>query len=285
MGSDSDRLSAAKRWLLRLLEKAFIDTSLACRSRLDELEYPPEATGAGDLIVCDAIRQFRGKSLECIPEGFDRIFAATRELQHGAADDLVGIAKDRTWEVIEQSFNWTTKDRSKPSRFEDWLAQARVNFWVNGVLMVSPECNLEHSPLAERLNCDFRAQFDWLLNQLRDEVLSNPTAQSTKPADSSDSNANRMQSDLVHSDDYRTVTVRDKQYTLTPNQARIIQTLDEAAARGIYAVSTAALRKSIGSPQSRIKDSFRSGDGRKFWEEFVVQTVRGMYVLKLPPRH
>jgi hypothetical protein len=280
MGSEGDaRVKAAKDSLQSRLKDVFDKTLYDCHNRLLEFEYP-FSTGAGDSVVRDAIDDWRAKSLECITKGFESFLAVTRG--NARAD----IARSLTWEAIDQAFNWTGEDRGNSTRFEEWLTEATSMdiVWVYGLRMVSLECNVQNVPQTVQLNCDFRTQFERLLDQLRNEAFSNiPTAQSTKPADSLD--ASGIQNGFTHSDDYRSVTARDKHYTLTPNQARIIQTLDEAAARGIYAVSTAALRKSIGGTQSRIRDSFRSGDGRKFWEEFVVQTGRGMYVLKLPPRH
>jgi hypothetical protein len=167
------RVAAAKRWLQRRLEEAFSNTSFYCRSKFAEFQYPPVTTGEGDPVVRHAVREFRERSLECIPEGFNRLLEAIRTLQQDAGDDLADIAKNLTWEAIDKTFNWTAGDRSNSSRFEDWTTQAEANFEVmGGVVMVSPECNnMPNASLADQLNCDFRTQFERLLNQLRDEAF------------------------------------------------------------------------------------------------------------------
>jgi hypothetical protein len=278
---DDPRVTAAKKLLRSRLEEVFAETSAACHDRLAELEYPPPATGEADPIFRDAIKTWRERSLECITEGFKSFFVLTPESQHTARSN---IAKNLTWDAINQVFSWTAEDRSNSSRFEEWRRWATsTDFWaVGGLRMVSLECS-RLSSLADQLNCDFRTQFERCLNQLENEAfLNSPAAQSTKTAVASDSNANGMQSSFAHSEGYRTVTVSGKHYVLTPNQALIIQALHEASVKGTQAVSAAALRKSIGGHRSRIRDSFRSGDGRKLWKKFVTQIGKGMYALKLP---
>jgi hypothetical protein len=177
MGVEGDmRVAAAKRWLQRRLEEAFSETSFYCRSVFAEFQYPPVTTGEGDPVVRQAVRQFRDRSLECVRDGFSRFLEVIRTSQHDIGDDLADLAKNLTWQAIDETF-WPASDRGNPSRFQEWTTQAEAGFWVEGgVPMVSPECNVPSSSLAGQLNCDFRTQFEHLLNMLRDEALSNPTA-------------------------------------------------------------------------------------------------------------
>jgi hypothetical protein len=155
------RVKAAKDWLQSELEDVFAKTSFDCHNRLRELDYPPATTGEGDPIVRDAIRDWRKKSLECLPEGFTRLFELILK-SHSEAEDYPDTAKKMTWEAIDKVFNWTPEDRSSSSRFEEWQTRAGVDFGVDGVLLASPDCNLRTS-LADQLSCDFRIQFEDLL--------------------------------------------------------------------------------------------------------------------------
>jgi hypothetical protein len=180
MGLEDDpRVAAAKRWLQNRLDEAFRDTSFYCRSKFAEFQYPPECTGGGDPIVRQAVREFRKRSLDCISQGFSRLFKVIGALQQGAGDDLADTARNLTWNAIDETF-WTAGDRKNPSKFIEWMTQAEANFGVvGGVPMVSPECDMPNSSLADQLNCDFRTQFEHRLNMLRDEAFSNiPSAQS-----------------------------------------------------------------------------------------------------------
>jgi hypothetical protein len=128
----------------------------------------------------DAISLWREKSRECITAGFHQLLKVILDLRQGAGDNQADIAKDLAWQVVDQVFNWTAEDKSDSSRFKQWETRAGIwDHWEHDWVMVSPECT-ELRSIADRLNCDFRAQFERLLNQLRNEAFLNmPTAQST----------------------------------------------------------------------------------------------------------
>ncbi|HXP43587.1 MAG TPA: hypothetical protein VN833_25280, partial [Candidatus Acidoferrales bacterium] len=98
MGLEDDpKVAAAKRWLRSRLEEAFSKTWFDCRSVLAEFQYPPVATGEGDPVVRQAVRDFRARSLECIREGFGRLLQVTRTSQHDIGDNLADLAKNLAW--------------------------------------------------------------------------------------------------------------------------------------------------------------------------------------------
>lgn len=96
---------------------------------------------------------------------------------------MADTARNLTWKAIDETF-WPAGDRSKASKFIEWMTEAKANFWVEGgVPMVSLECSITQASLADQLNCDFRTQFELRLNMLRDEAFSNiPSAQSINTA-------------------------------------------------------------------------------------------------------
>jgi hypothetical protein len=67
-----------------------------------------------------------------------------------------------------------------------------------------------------------------------------------------------------HSEDYRNVTVRGENYTLTPRQAQMVQILHEARENGIPELSVALILEKLDTPNSRWQDTWRgSPDARK----------------------
>ena len=87
--------------------------------------------------------------------------------------------------------------------------------------------------------------------------------------------------EFAHDDEYRSVSVSGVNYTLTPNGARIIQTLDRARVKG-QSCSRKQLIGSSGTPTARLRDSFKNGPGKTFWKKFVARTGKDMYRMNLP---
>ncbi len=88
---------------------------------------------------------------------------------------------------------------------------------------------------------------------------------------------------FVYSEDYRAITVNGDKYCLTPNQALVFQVLHQYHQLGLAGVAMTILLGRIGSPSSRLRDSFRSGDGPKLWKLIVkAGKMKDMVCLRLP---
>lgn len=68
---------------------------------------------------------------------------------------------------------------------------------------------------------------------------------------------------FTHSEDYRSVTLRAKTYTLTTGQALIIQSLHECHENGTPEVSTTFIQGRLGTPSSRWQNTFKSNPEAK----------------------
>lgn len=183
MGPEGDpRVTAAKELLRTRLEDVSAETSAACHDRLADLQYRAVANPAADPIIRAAIGDWREKSLASITEGFESLIPLTRELQQDAGNASAEMAKILCWEAIDQAFCWTSEDRNNLIRFKEWQSRALSSSYVNvpGLVTPLPGCSLQDASLVRLLNCDFRARFERLLNQLRNRALLNtPVAQST----------------------------------------------------------------------------------------------------------
>jgi hypothetical protein len=106
-----------------------------------------------------------------------------------------------------------------------------------------------------------------------------PVGSETAPDSAPDS---KKKSAFSHSRDYRNIRYKGRAYLLTPQQAKIIEAIDEPRQRGIYQVGIQEIRQK--SSCGKISDSFRSGDGRKLWMRLLVPVkhCRGFYALNLP---
>lgn len=115
------------------------------------------------------------------------------------------------------------------------------------------------------------------------EALNRDTEPHTRKAASVARDRLASETNFSHSDDYRTIRFAGREYSLTTNQALIIETLNESRKNGHRSVSKETLLSRIGSPQSRLRDSFRSGDGPALWGKLIVKTpkTRDMYTLKV----
>ena len=87
---------------------------------------------------------------------------------------------------------------------------------------------------------------------------------------------------FTHGKDYRTIAVAGIQYTLTTNQALIVEELHAAHKKGLSGCSTEHLLDRLGAHRSRVKDSFRGGDGPCIWKSLVVPNGKGFYRLNIP---
>jgi hypothetical protein len=88
---------------------------------------------------------------------------------------------------------------------------------------------------------------------------------------------------FTHSEDYRCIVIDGTSYSLSSNQALIITELHAAYERGLAGCSGEYLLERLGSPSSRLRDSFRSGDGPKLWGHFIrkVHGKKDLYCLLL----
>jgi hypothetical protein len=68
---------------------------------------------------------------------------------------------------------------------------------------------------------------------------------------------------FAHLDDYRSVTMRGKSYTLTSRQAQMIESLHRAHESGNADVSIDGILEKIGTPNSRWQDTFKSNPEAK----------------------
>ena len=87
--------------------------------------------------------------------------------------------------------------------------------------------------------------------------------------------------EFVYSDDYRAITFKGNKYALTTNQAIVVQALHEAHQHDLAGLSSATLLEKIGSPNSRLQDSFKSGDGPTIWKILITRRAKGLYSLNL----
>ena len=72
---------------------------------------------------------------------------------------------------------------------------------------------------------------------------------------------------LRHSKDFRSVVVRDREFTLTKRQAKVVKVLYEAYQNGTTELSEEQITRDIDEPGSRLRDSFRGSDA---WGNLVI---------------
>jgi hypothetical protein len=97
----------------------------------------------------------------------------------------------------------------------------------------------------------------------------------------SDPQSNAPKSEeFTHSEDYRSVTVRGQNFTLTSRQAQVIQILDENRRNGTPEVGKDYLLEKLETPNSRLRDSFKSN--LPAWKILVkVGTKKGTFRLNV----
>jgi len=99
-----------------------------------------------------------------------------------------------------------------------------------------------------------------------------------KPVDKGDESASAPR-DFQHSDDYRSVVFKRERYTLTSNQAQVVEMLHNAFCSGIPDLGKDHILEKLGTPASRLRDTFRNS---KLWGTLIVLGAkRGTYRLNL----
>lgn len=82
-----------------------------------------------------------------------------------------------------------------------------------------------------------------------------------------------------HSEDYRSIRWRGESYSLTSRQAQVVEMLWQAHHQGSLEVSKDYILEKLGSPSSRLRDSFRRSE---LWGHVIVPgSKRGTYRLNL----
>jgi len=77
---------------------------------------------------------------------------------------------------------------------------------------------------------------------------------------------------LVHSQDYRSVTLGGHTHSLTGQQAQVIQILHEACKNGTPEVGSALILEQLGTPNSRLRDTFKTNQSA--WRALIVSGRR-----------
>ncbi len=85
--------------------------------------------------------------------------------------------------------------------------------------------------------------------------------------------------DFRHSSDFRSVSLRGEQFSLTPRQAQAIQILWEAHNNGSSEVGQHYILEKLDSPSSRLRDTFRNSPA---WRKLVVPgNTKGTFRLNM----
>lgn len=79
---------------------------------------------------------------------------------------------------------------------------------------------------------------------------------------------------FTHSEDYRSVTLRSKNYALTSKQASAIKVLHEAFLEGHPDITENHILEKIKSGSYKLRDIFKSKDDRKTKSDLIVQGKR-----------
>jgi hypothetical protein len=91
--------------------------------------------------------------------------------------------------------------------------------------------------------------------------------------------ASQNHSTFRHSPDYRSVILCGKQFSLTPQQAQVVEILHEAYENGTPEVGQAYLLEQVATPSSRLRDTFK---GSSAWGELIIPgTTQGSFRLNL----
>lgn len=85
---------------------------------------------------------------------------------------------------------------------------------------------------------------------------------------------------FIHSDDYRTINLKDKLYRPTAKQAEVIQILHEAYKNRAPVLGQAFILEKIGSTSKRLRDTFKSRP--EIWKNVIAQgESKGTYRLNI----
>jgi hypothetical protein len=109
---------------------------------------------------------------------------------------------------------------------------------------------------------------------LRGELASTPRSGEKRDEEPSEPEA------FAHSPDYRSVSMKGKTFPLTAQQAHVIRMLHDAHKGGNPELSTHYILEELGTPGSRLRDTFRSSP--EAWKALVADgTTRGAKRLNL----
>jgi hypothetical protein len=73
---------------------------------------------------------------------------------------------------------------------------------------------------------------------------------------------------FTHAPDYRSVSLRGQRYSLTTQQAQVVEMLHTAHESGNPELSGAYIMERLGTPGSRLRDTFKTN--RSAWEALIV---------------
>jgi hypothetical protein len=111
-------------------------------------------------------------------------------------------------------------------------------------------------------------------------ITTDPAVAATTTSDSTPQTG-----EFIHSDDFRSIRWLGKEYSLTTGQAQVMQMLWEANCHGTSELSEAYILERLGSPASRLADTFRQREPQsELWGSLIVRGgTRGAVRLNLPP--
>jgi len=85
---------------------------------------------------------------------------------------------------------------------------------------------------------------------------------------------------FTHAPDYRSVSLRGQRYSLTTQQAQVVEILHIAHESGNPELSAAYILEQLGTPCSRLRDTFKKN--RAAWEALIVRgKSKGVHRLNL----
>lgn len=107
-----------------------------------------------------------------------------------------------------------------------------------------------------------------MLDQHHDTEADRLRTGGKQPESSDVENNEKTTGGFSPSQDYRSVSIHSKNFTLTSRQAQVIQILDESRKGGHPDVGQDYILEQLGSPNSRLSDTFKSN--RDAWKALVI---------------
>jgi hypothetical protein len=159
------------------------------------------------------------------------------------------------------------------------LAQSRMSDLLDSLLVY----NCADSSERIRLNLETRKSDEWfkLAGKMARIAAASSPAPVAKRRVSRPEHSVEKPKGLSHSEGYASVTMPNgKQFTLTGNQARVIEVLDKAWLSGNPDVNKSKILDILERETSRPQDIFKSTPGA--WKALIKSTRRGVYRLNLP---
>jgi hypothetical protein len=115
---------------------------------------------------------------------------------------------------------------------------------------------------ARKVSDDLDLRRCWVVSeglaQLVDRLPGGLPGNSTASTSATEAASKPPGAPFTHSDDYRSVTIRGQNFTLTSQQAHVIQILDESRRNGFPDVGKDYLLEKLETPNTRLRDSFKS---------------------------